>query len=116
MKCEICEEETDEKIQAVCGHSAPICLECQEDCADSIKVDKCLKCQQADEEGDEPSGKPVVELEGEDGNAGYIIGKCMKVARKAGWDLAKQNKVRDEMMAGDYDHLLQTAMKYFEVE
>ncbi len=119
MKCEICEDPTDSKIQASCGHGSYICLECQDECEESLKADICLGCQEShdeDYEGEDVPLKPVVELIGTDSNAFSIIGKCMKVARKAGWDKATQDKVRDEMMSGDYDHVLQTAMKYFEVE
>lgn len=60
--------------------------------------------------------KPVVELSGQDGNAFVIIGKCMKAGRKAGWDQTKLNAIRDEFTSGNYDNVLVTAMKYFEVE
>ena len=60
--------------------------------------------------------KPVVELTGGDGNAFSIIAKCLRAARKAKWPVELCDAVRDEMTSGDYDHVLQTAMKYFEVE
>lgn len=59
--------------------------------------------------------KPEVVLCGEDGNAFLILGRCSRAAKKAGWSEAKRAEVFAEMKAGDYDHLLQTAMKYFEV-
>lgn len=59
--------------------------------------------------------KPIVELINSDGNALSIIATCRKAARKAGWTNAEWKAVQDEMMSGDYDHLLQTAMKHFEV-
>jgi hypothetical protein len=37
-------------------------------------------------------------------------------ANKAGWPIEEQRRVRNEMMAGDYDHVLRTAAKYFEVK
>ena len=56
-----------------------------------------------------------VKLVGEDGNAFAILGKVKKALERAGHrDLAKQ--YMEEATAGDYDHLLQTAMKYVEVE
>lgn len=57
--------------------------------------------------------KPTLKLSGEDGNAFFILGKAMKIAKKNNmdWDLIKK-----EAMSGDYDHLLQTMMKYFDVE
>lgn len=60
--------------------------------------------------------KPVVILAGEDGNALAILGRCRKAARKAGWSQEQWSAVSTEMMEGDYDHLLQTAMEHFEVE
>jgi hypothetical protein len=58
--------------------------------------------------------KPVVQLG--DGNAYMIMGLCQRAARKAKWPQEKIDAVMSEMRSGDYDHLLQTAMKYFEVE
>lgn len=56
-----------------------------------------------------------VKLVGGDGNAFAIIGKVSKELRRAGYsDLVKE--FQNEAMSGDYDHLLQTAMKYVEVE
>ena len=60
--------------------------------------------------------KPSVTLIGRDGNAFAILGACRKAMRKARWDQEKQNTIMEEMMAGDYDHLLGTAMKYFDVD
>lgn len=60
--------------------------------------------------------KPKIQLSGEDGNSFVIIGQCMKVARKAGWTSEKLTKFREEAMSGNYDHLLRTVMKYFEVD
>ena len=59
--------------------------------------------------------KPVVRLVGEDGNAFSIMGRCSRAARKAGWTQEQIDAVMNEMRAGDYDHLLQTAMKHFDV-
>ena len=58
----------------------------------------------------------TVELSGSDGNAFAIIGKCMAEARKAGLTREELEEFRTEAMEGDYDHLLQTCMKYFEIE
>ena len=57
--------------------------------------------------------KPVLRLVGEDGNAFFILARASKVAKQNGMDWTK---ICAEAMAGDYDHLLQTMMKYFEVE
>lgn len=60
--------------------------------------------------------KPVVKLVGQDGNAFAIIGACTRAARKAKWTPEQISKFTDEAMSGDYDNVLQTALKYFEVE
>lgn len=60
--------------------------------------------------------KPVVSLAGGDGNAFAIMGACKKAAKGAGWSDEDWKAVQQEMMSSDYDHLLQVAMKYFEVE
>jgi len=56
-----------------------------------------------------------VELVGRDGNAFAILGACQKAARRAGLSEEQINEWRTEAMSGDYDHLLQTCMRYFEV-
>ena len=58
---------------------------------------------------------PVVKLIGADGNAFNIIGLCRRAARQAGWPAEKIDAVTKEMTSGDYNHLLATAMKYFDV-
>jgi len=60
--------------------------------------------------------KPRVRLVGEDGNAFAILGACHRAAKKSGWTEDEWKAVHDEMTAGDYNHLLQTAMKHFDVE
>lgn len=59
--------------------------------------------------------KPELKLVNEDGNAFYIIGKAVKVARQEGWDKEKIEKFQKEAMSGDYNKVLQTCMEYFEV-
>ena len=59
--------------------------------------------------------KPVVKLSGQDGNAFNILGLCQRAARKAQMSKEQLEVFMKEAMSGDYDHLLQTAMKYFEV-
>ena len=59
--------------------------------------------------------KPKVKLVGRDGNAFAILGACTKAARKAGWKPEVIKSVMAEMTAGDYSHLLATAMKHFDV-
>ena len=59
--------------------------------------------------------KPELELAGGDGNAFAILGRARRAAREAGWSREKIDAVLEEAMSGDYDHLLQTTMKYFDV-
>jgi hypothetical protein len=60
--------------------------------------------------------KPKVKLVGEDGNAFAILGRCLKEAKKAKWSQEQIQQFMTESRSGDYDHLLQTVMKYFEVK
>jgi len=60
--------------------------------------------------------KPKLQLSGSDGNAFMVIGKAIGVARRAGWSQEKIEKFRLEAMKGNYDHLLQTCMEYFDVD
>ena len=57
--------------------------------------------------------KPTLTLVREDGNAFAILGKASRIAKKNGMDW---DKISKEAMSGDYDHLLQTMCKYFDVE
>lgn len=58
----------------------------------------------------------TVQLSGEDGNAFAIMGRVSAALRKAGATTADVKEYMDESMSGDYDHLLQTAMRWVEVE
>ena len=59
--------------------------------------------------------KPKLKLIGTDGNAWAVMGAVAAAGRKAGWPKSKIDEIILEMMSGDYDHLLQTAMNHFEV-
>lgn len=59
--------------------------------------------------------KPKLKLIGEDGNVFFILGKAVREARRAGWSEEKIEKFQKEATSGDYDHALQTCMKYFDV-
>ena len=59
--------------------------------------------------------KPMVALVGLNGNAFAVIGACKRAAKKAGWTDEKWKDVNEEMTSGDYNHLLHTVVKYFEV-
>jgi hypothetical protein len=56
-----------------------------------------------------------VRLTGLDGNAYAILGKVVKALRDAGYDKAEVEKFKAEATNGDYDHLIQTAMKWVNV-
>jgi hypothetical protein len=57
----------------------------------------------------------TVPLTGEDGNAFAILGRCRKAAREAGLRESEITAFVTEATSGDYDHLLQTAMRWFDV-
>ncbi|MBC7286097.1 hypothetical protein [Hoeflea sp.] len=55
----------------------------------------------------------AVQLTGYDGNAFMILGLCQKAARRAGLSEAKIDAFTEEATTGDYDHLIRTAMLWF---
>lgn len=57
--------------------------------------------------------KPKLKLVGNDGNTFAILGAARTIAKENDMDW---DKIREEAMNGDYDNVLQTMMKYFEVE
>ena len=63
-----------------------------------------------------PTDRPVVELLGQNGNAFAILGRCVQAARRAGWTNVQIQAFRQEATSGEYDHLIGTAMKYFDVQ
>ncbi|MFC3862523.1 hypothetical protein ACFOPQ_17305 [Deinococcus antarcticus] len=63
-----------------------------------------------------PDDQPTVELLGQNGNAFNVLGRCQRAAQKAGWTPEQIQAFREEAMRGDYDHLIGTAMKYFDVQ
>lgn len=54
-------------------------------------------------------------LIGENGNAFFILGAAQSVARKNGVSEEDIDAFMEEAMSDDYDHLIQTVMKNFEV-
>jgi len=60
--------------------------------------------------------RPTVKLIGRDGNAFAILATCRRAAKDAGWTKDEIAAFLAEATAGDYDHLLRTAMERFEVE
>lgn len=58
----------------------------------------------------------VVELTGHDGNAFAIMATVRRAMRRASVDKVDIDAFLQEAESGDYDHLLQTAMKTVTVE
>jgi hypothetical protein len=58
----------------------------------------------------------TVKLTDEDGNAFAIMGRVTKAMRRAGLGEEAIKQFRTEATAGNYDHLLQTCMRWVEVE
>lgn len=57
----------------------------------------------------------TVMLTGHDGNAFAVLGRCREAAKEAGLTDAEISAFVDEAIAGDYDHLLRTAIRWFEI-
>ncbi len=55
-------------------------------------------------------------LTGVDGNAFVILGAVKKALGKGGVPKEEQEQFFEEATAGDYDHLLRTAMRWVNVE
>lgn len=55
----------------------------------------------------------TIPLTGEDGNVFFIMGRCTKALRRAGAEKSEIKEFTNQMTAGDYDHALQTVMKWF---
>jgi hypothetical protein len=60
--------------------------------------------------------KPVVRLLGADGNAFNVLGLCRRAARRAGWAKEQIDAFTEEATGGDYDALLATVFRHFDVE
>lgn len=56
-----------------------------------------------------------VQLVGMDGNAFSIIGRCCKAARRAGLPKETISEFQKEATAGDYNHVLATCIRWFDV-
>ncbi len=56
--------------------------------------------------------KPALHIIGTDSNAFALLAKARRVAIKHNMDW---NTIKEEAMSGNYDNLLITLMKYFEV-
>lgn len=49
---------------------------------------------------------PTIELSGPDGNAYFLIGSFIKVAKQIGMSKEQIDRVINDMESNDYDHLL----------
>ena len=56
-----------------------------------------------------------VQLLGTDANAFAIMGAVTQAMRRGGIGKEERDAFMDEAMSGDYDHLLQTCMKWVSV-
>ena len=58
----------------------------------------------------------TVNLVGENGNAFYILGKCLSAMRRANITKEDQDEFYRQATASDYNHLLITCLEWFNVE
>lgn len=58
----------------------------------------------------------TVQLTGEDGNAFFIIGRIRQALRRHGVPQEEIEAFCEEAMSGDYNHVLNTAMRWVEVK
>jgi hypothetical protein len=65
--------------------------------------------------GDITKNKPALQLSGTDGNAFFILGRAMQTLRRAGYSKEDIDKFEEEATSGDYDNVLATCMKWFDV-
>ncbi len=61
----------------------------------------------------EKFGPIIIDLNGPDGNAFYLMGIAKRFGRQLGWDNGKCQDLVNEMMEGDYEHLLQVFDREF---
>ncbi len=57
-----------------------------------------------------------VQLVGQDGNAFMILGLCQRAANKAGLPKSEIEAFMQEAKSGDYNHLLNTCMAWFDID
>lgn len=58
--------------------------------------------------------QPRLKMVGEDGNAWAILARARKTLRKTGESEEEVQKYLKEARAGDYNHLIQTTMRWFD--
>ena len=57
--------------------------------------------------------KRVIDLNGPDGNAFYILGTAMNLCKEIGISSERTEEILDELKSSDYEHLIKTFDKYF---
>ena len=57
--------------------------------------------------------KRVIDLNGPEGNAFYLLGTAMNLCKQIGISVERRDEIIDEMKSDDYEHLIQTFDKYF---
>ena len=61
----------------------------------------------------ERQGPIIVDLTGPDGNAFALMSMAQNLGRQIGWDKGKCQDLINEMMEGDYEHLLKVFDREF---
>ena len=61
----------------------------------------------------EMSSEITIDLTGPDGNAFVLLGKAKGFAKAIGMNGVEAEALINDMMSGDYEHLLETFDKYF---
>ena len=56
-----------------------------------------------------------VDLSSVDGNAFSVLGACRHAPRRGGVSNYEIKQFSDQAMSGNYDHLLQTCFRWFEI-
>jgi hypothetical protein len=61
----------------------------------------------------ERQGPIVIDLTGPDGNAYALMGIATNFGKQLGWDKVRIQELMNEMMDGDYEHLIQVFDREF---
>jgi hypothetical protein len=64
-------------------------------------------------EKQQENGPVVIDLTGPDGNAFALMGYAKRFAKQLGWDKDQYHELINDMMSGDYEHLLEVFDKAF---
>jgi hypothetical protein len=59
------------------------------------------------------SGPIIIDLTGPEGNAFALMGMAQRFGRQLGWDKGQTQDLINEMMDGDYEHLLEVFDREF---